>query len=139
MSNKTKVDLNNKTILITGSPGFIGANLVLRLLKELKVGTIISLDNMNDYYDPKLKEYRLGLIDAAVKISKVDHVFIKGSIADKNLVDDVFAKYKPDIVVEIPTNRFSSFDFDKFVKISNYGQLKMRKALANYSCVSDLN
>ena len=46
--------------------------------------------------------------------------------------------YKPDIVVEIPTNRFSSFDFDKFVKISNYGQLKMRKALANYSCVSDL-
>ena len=46
--------------------------------------------------------------------------------------------YKPDIVVEIPTNRFSSFDFDKFVKISNYGQLKMRKALADYSCVSDL-
>lgn len=54
---KTKVELNNKTILVTGSPGFIGANLVLRLLKELKGGTVISFDNMNDYYDPKLKEY----------------------------------------------------------------------------------
>ena len=51
---KTKVELNNKTILVTGSPGFIGANLVLRLLKELKGGTVISFDNMNDYYDPKL-------------------------------------------------------------------------------------
>ena len=56
---KHKIDLNGKTILVTGSPGFIGANLVLRLLKELNGGTIVSLDNMNDYYDPKLKEYRL--------------------------------------------------------------------------------
>ena len=55
--SKVKVDLNNKTILVTGSPGFIGANLVLRLLKEMKSGTVISLDNMNDYYDPALKEY----------------------------------------------------------------------------------
>ena len=53
---KTKVDLNNKSILVTGSPGFIGANLVLRLLKELSGGTIASLDNMNDYYHPSLKE-----------------------------------------------------------------------------------
>ena len=58
-----KIDLNGKTILVTGSPGFIGANLVLRLLKELKSGTIVSLDNLNSYYDPKLKEYRLGLIE----------------------------------------------------------------------------
>ena len=55
---KTKISLDGKTILVTGSPGFIGANLVLRLLKEMKGGTIVSLDNMNDYYDPKLKEYR---------------------------------------------------------------------------------
>ena len=56
---KTKVELNGKTILVTGSPGFVGANLVIRLLKEMTSGTVISLDNMNDYYDPKLKEYRL--------------------------------------------------------------------------------
>ena len=55
-----RIDLNNKTILVTGSPGFIGANLVIRLLKEMSGGTVVSLDNMNDYYDPALKEYRLG-------------------------------------------------------------------------------
>ena len=60
---KTKVELNGKTILVTGSPGFIGANLVMRLLKEMTSGTVISLDNMNNYYDPSLKEYRLELIN----------------------------------------------------------------------------
>ena len=60
---KQPVDLNGKTILVTGSPGFIGANLTLRLLKEMTSGTVISLDSMNDYYDPGLKEYRLSLIE----------------------------------------------------------------------------
>ena len=55
---KTPVSLTDKTILVTGSPGFIGANLVLRLLKEMDGGTVISFDSMNDYYDPKLKEYK---------------------------------------------------------------------------------
>ena len=60
---KQSVDLQGKTILVTGSPGFIGSNLVLRLLKELHSGTVISFDSMNDYYDPALKEYRLSLIE----------------------------------------------------------------------------
>ena len=60
-----KVDLNNKTILVTGAAGFIGSNLVLRLFKEAKGATIIGIDNMNDYYDVKLKEYRLGEIHDA--------------------------------------------------------------------------
>ena len=72
--------LNGKTILVTGSPGFIGANLVLRLLKEMNSGTVISLDNMNDYYDPALKEYRLNLIEDAAKTSSVKHIFVEGSI-----------------------------------------------------------
>ena len=91
--SKVKIDLNYKTILVTGSPGFIGANLVLRLLKKMRSGTVISLDNMNDYYDPALKEYRLGLIEEAAKTSPVKHIFIKGSIADKGLIDQVFAEY----------------------------------------------
>ena len=66
---KQYIDLENKSILVTGSPGFIGANLVIRLLKEMKAGTIISLDNMNDYYEPELKEYRLHLI-ASVEIGR---------------------------------------------------------------------
>ena len=92
---KVHIDLNNKSILVTGSPGFIGANLVLRLLKELNGGTVISFDNMNDYYDPALKEYRLSQIEEAAKSSPVKHVFVKGSIADKALVDQVFAEHKP--------------------------------------------
>lgn len=98
---KQPVNLNGKNILVTGSPGFIGANLVLRLLKEMTSGTVISLDNLNDYYDPKLKEYRLSLIEEAAKSSPVKHVFIKGSIADKALVDQVFEEYQPAVVVNL--------------------------------------
>ena len=87
MNKKVPITLNNKTILVTGSPGFIGANLVLRLLKEMTGGTIISFDSMNNYYDPKLKEYRLSLIEKAAEKSPVKHIFIKGSIADKALVE----------------------------------------------------
>ena len=67
-----KIELNGKTILVTGSPGFIGANLVIRLMRELSAGTVVSLDNMNDYYDPKLKEYRLGLIEKEAESTGLD-------------------------------------------------------------------
>ncbi len=93
---KQQIKLNNKTILITGSPGFIGANLVVRLLTDISlmnVGTIISLDDMNDYYNPGLKEYRLSLINEVAKQSNISHIFIKGNIADKELVEQVFTKY----------------------------------------------
>lgn len=98
---KTHVNLDGRTILVTGSPGFIGANLALRLLGTMKAGTVISLDNMNDYYDPKLKEYRLALIEKAAEASPVKHVFIKGSIADIALVNDVFEQYQPGVVVNL--------------------------------------
>ena len=109
---KTKVDLNGKTILVTGSPGFIGANLVLRLLKEMKSGMVVSLDNMNDYYDPKLKEYRLGLIEKAAEESAVSHVFIKGDLADKGLIDKVFETYKPSIVVNLAAQAGVRYSID---------------------------
>ena len=109
---KVKVELNNKTILVTGSPGFIGANLVLRLLKEMTGGTVISLDNMNDYYDPKIKEYRLGLIEEAAQTSPVNHIFIKGSIADKKLVDKVFEDYKPSVVVNLAAQAGVRYSID---------------------------
>ena len=98
---KTNIDLNGKTILVTGSPGFIGANLVLRLLKEMSSGTVVSLDNMNDYYDPALKEYRLSLIEKAAEGSPVKHIFVKGSIANKVLIDKLFAEYHFDVVVNL--------------------------------------
>ena len=109
---KTPVNLNGKTILVTGSPGFIGANLVIRLLSEMSSGTILSLDNMNDYYDPALKEYRLRLIEKAAKASPVEHIFKRGSIADKNLVDELFMTYRFDIVVNLAAQAGVRYSID---------------------------
>lgn len=109
---KSLINLNNKTILVTGSPGFVGAFLVLRLLKELPGGHIISVDNMNDYYDPALKEYRLSLIEEAAKISSVKHTFIRGSLADKALVDQVFADYQPSVVVNLAAQAGVRYSID---------------------------
>ena len=109
---KARVELDGRTILVTGSPGFIGANLVLRLLGELSGGTVVSLDSMSDYYDPKLKEYRLGLIEAAAAKSPVAHVFIQGSIADAALVEDVFARYRPAVVVNLAAQAGVRYSID---------------------------
>ena len=109
---KEKVNCSGKTVLVTGSPGFIGAGLVLRLLKEMGTGTVISLDNMNDYYDPKLKEYRLNRIEEAAKESAVKHVFIRGSIADRDLVNRVFAEYKPSVVVNLAAQAGVRYSID---------------------------
>ena len=121
---KNFVELNNRTILVTGSPGFIGANLVIRLLNEMNSGLIISLDNMNNYYDPKLKEYRLKLINDACENSEVNHVFIKGNIADKNIINDVFSKYKPSIVVNLAAQagvRYSIENPDSYIESNILG------------------
>ena len=107
-----KIDLKNKTILVTGSPGFIGANLVIRLIREMGSGTIVSLDNLNDYYDPALKEYRLSLIEKAAEQSPVKHVFVKGSIGDKTLVDELFATYHFDIVVNLAAQAGVRYSID---------------------------
>ena len=95
------IDLNNKTILVTGSPGFIGANLVIRLLKELTGSTIVSLDNMNDYYDVRLKEWRLAQIETTAENSTSKHIFIRGSIGGRILIDELFRKYRFNIVVNL--------------------------------------
>ncbi len=110
--SKTRIDLNGKTILVTGSPGFIGANLVLRLLKEMSSGTVVSLDNMNDYYDPALKEYRLSLIKEAAITSPVRHIFVKGSIGDKALIDKLFAEYHFDVVVNLAAQAGVRYSID---------------------------
>ncbi|MBR1456462.1 MAG: NAD-dependent epimerase/dehydratase family protein [Oscillospiraceae bacterium] len=98
---KKRIDLNGKTILVTGSPGFIGAFLVLRLLRELEGGRIVSFDNMNDYYDPRLKEYRLARIERAAAASGAEHRFVRGELAEAQAVEAVFARYRPDVVVHL--------------------------------------
>ena len=108
----TNINLIGKTILVTGSPGFIGANLVLRLLKEMGSGTIVSLDNMNDYYEPELKTYRLRLVEETAEASSVDHVFVKGSLGDKALIDELFDKYHFDIVVNLAAQAGVRYSID---------------------------
>ena len=109
---KQSVDLQGKTILVTGSPGFIGSNLVLRLLKELHSGTVISFDSMNDYYDPALKEYRLSLIEKAAENSPARHVFIRGNLADRDAVRSVFETWHPALVVNLAAQAGVRYSID---------------------------
>ena len=131
---KVPVSLTDKTILVTGSPGFIGANLVMRLQKELSGGTIISLDNLNDYYDPKLKEYRLKLIEENQKVSGTKHIFIKGDISDRSLIDDLFEEYKPQVVVHLAAQagvRYSIDHPDVYIESNIIGTFNILEACRN--------
>ena len=90
-----------KTILITGAAGFIGANLVKKLLKDYDAKSIVGIDSVNDYYDVSLKEYRLQELDILAQTSDTEWVFLRGNIADKKMIEDVFETYHPDIVVNL--------------------------------------
>ena len=115
--------MNN--ILVTGSAGFIGANLVLRLLESQEPLTIVGLDNLNSYYDPSLKEYRLSLIEAkSQQLTANSWIFVKGDLADKALVDKLFAEYKFDIVVNLAAQagvRYSIENPDVYIESNIIG------------------
>lgn len=114
-----------KSILITGSAGFIGANLVLRLLESEEPLSIVGLDNLNNYYDPSLKEYRLGVISNKAQVYFAhNYSFIKGSIADKELINKVFAEYHFDIVVNLAAQagvRYSIENPDTYIESNIIG------------------
>jgi len=116
--------LDSSSILITGSAGFIGANLMLRLLKENTGCTFIGLDNMNAYYDVLIKEYRLKQIEAAAEKSGNTYKFIKGDLADKALINQIFEDYKPDIVVNLAAQagvRYSIENPDAYINSNIIG------------------
>lgn len=114
-----KIKLENKTIFVTGVAGFIGANLAKRLLNEVNGVKVIGLDNMNDYYDVKIKESRLS------ELSKFnDFTFVKGNLADRDVVNKIFEEYKPEIVVNLAAQagvRYSITNPDAYIESNLIG------------------
>ena len=114
------IDIDNKTILLTGAAGFIGANLAMRLLKDAPSAKIIGIDNMNDYYDPALKDFRLGQIESM----SGKWTFVKGDIADKGLIDRLFDEYSFDIVINLAAQagvRYSITNPDAYIQSNLIG------------------
>ena len=119
MENKTKIDLKNKSIFITGVAGFIGSNLAKRLLSTVEGVKVVGLDNMNNYYDVRLKEARLKELEQFEKFS-----FVKGNLADKAVIESIFAQYKPEIVVNLGAQagvRYSITNPDAYVEANLIG------------------
>lgn len=113
------VDLHKKTILVTGAAGFIGSNLVKRLYNDVNDVTVIGIDNMNDYYDVRLKEARRAEMSVYPSF-----VFVKGSIADKGLVESVFKQYQPEVVVNLAAQagvRYSIINPDAYIESNLIG------------------
>ncbi|MCI8659918.1 MAG: NAD-dependent epimerase/dehydratase family protein [Lachnospiraceae bacterium] len=120
------IELEGKTILITGAAGFIGSNLIKRLYKDISDVKVIGIDNINDYYDVNIKKARLKELD-----QYAGFVFIKGSIADRETIDKIFADYKPSVVVNLAAQagvRYSITNPDAYVESNLIGFYNLLEA-----------
>ena len=132
-----KISLEDKSILITGAAGFIGSNLCKRLLKEVEGVKVIGLDNMNDYYDVNIKNYRLE------QLSEVggDWTFIKGDLSDKQTINGIFSQYHPNVVVNLGAQagvRYSITNPDAYIKSNMIGFYNILEACRNEEALEHL-
>lgn len=137
MVKMEKISLEDKSILITGAAGFIGSNLCIRLLKEVEGVKVIGLDNMNDYYDVNIKNYRLE------QLSEVggDWTFIKGNLSDKQTINGIFSQYHPNVVVNLGAQagvRYSITNPDAYIKSNMIGFYNILEACRNEEALEHL-
>ena len=120
-----RIELKNKTILVTGAAGFIGSNLVLKLLETVSPVKIVGIDNLNDYYDVAIKDWRLAQIEkAAAKHPESGWNFVKGDIADRDAIDGIFTKFHPGLVVNLAAQagvRYSITNPDAYIQSNLIG------------------
>ena len=137
MVKMEKISLEDKSILITGAAGFIGSNLCIRLLKEVEGVKVLGLDNMNDYYDVNIKNYRLE------QLSEVggDWTFIKGDLSDKQTINGIFSQYHPNVVVNLGAQagvRYSITNPDAYIKSNMIGFYNILEACRNEEALEHL-
>lgn len=119
-----KIELRDKVILVTGAAGFIGSNLVLKLLETQSPVNIVGIDNLNDYYDVSIKNWRLEQIEAAARHPESQWHFVKGDIADREAIDGIFAEYHPQVVVNLAAQagvRYSITNPDAYIQSNLIG------------------
>ncbi len=119
-----KISLKGKKVLVTGAAGFIGANLVLRLLRDNEVSRVVGIDNLNDYYDPAIKDWRLSGIRAAAEQDESRWRFVRGDIADAQTVKALFDEEKPELVVNLAAQagvRYSITNPDAYIQSNLIG------------------
>ena len=130
------VNLKDKTVLVTGAAGFIGSNLVMELIRTVQSIHIVGIDNMNDYYDVSIKEYRLAEIESLLKeYPQAKWTFVKGNIADKPLIDGLFEKHKFSVVVNLAAQagvRYSITNPDVYIESNLIGFYNILEACRNY-------
>ena len=129
------VQWNGKTVFVTGAAGFIGSNLAMELLRSSANAKIVGIDNVNDYYDVSIKEYRLKKIEELAARSQNEWEFVRGDIADKPLMDELFARYRPAVVVNLAAQagvRYSITNPDAYVQSNLIGFYNVLECCRNF-------